>query len=113
MSALRSVASTVLAPLRRRLWPLTTAVPQLTHEPVIEEEEGPYYHPKRFYPVKLGHVFNDRYQVAAKLGFGTSSTTWLARDCFQFAFSNPQNLCGLLIIAFDADGDGILSAMLP
>ena len=30
--------------------------------------------------MQLGEVFNSRYQVVAKLGFGTSSTIWLCRD---------------------------------
>ncbi|KAK2802667.1 hypothetical protein FQN50_007275 [Emmonsiellopsis sp. PD_5] len=46
----------------------------------VEEEELPDYKADRFYPVRLGEVFNDRYQTIAKLGFGSSSTTWLARD---------------------------------
>lgn len=47
---------------------------------LVEEEELPDYKEDRFYPVHLGEVFRDRYQAIAKLGFGTSSTTWLARD---------------------------------
>jgi hypothetical protein len=35
--------------------------------------------PPRFYPARLGEVFQNRYQIMAKLGFGTSSTSWLAR----------------------------------
>jgi hypothetical protein len=46
----------------------------------IEEEELPGYHAHRFYPVRLGEVFQSRYQTVAKLGFGSSSTWWLARD---------------------------------
>jgi hypothetical protein len=46
----------------------------------IEEETVPDYKADRFYPVKLGEVFNSRYQVVAKLGFGTASTIWLCRD---------------------------------
>ncbi|KAK3706203.1 hypothetical protein LTR37_012904 [Vermiconidia calcicola] len=33
-----------------------------------------------YYPIKLGEVLVTRYQVVGKLGFGTSSTVWLARD---------------------------------
>lgn len=46
----------------------------------VEEEELPDYVAGRFYPVRLGEVFHDRYQTIAKLGFGSSSTIWLARD---------------------------------
>lgn len=45
-----------------------------------EEEIIHCYDPKRFCPVKLGAVFNSRYRTIANLGFGTSSTVWLARD---------------------------------
>ncbi|KAB8213561.1 kinase-like domain-containing protein [Aspergillus novoparasiticus] len=46
----------------------------------IEEKELSDYQDDRFYPVRLGEIFQQRYQVVAKLGFGTSSTTWLARN---------------------------------
>lgn len=46
----------------------------------VEEEELPDYVADRFYPVRLGEVFHDQYHAVAKLGFGSSSTIWLARD---------------------------------
>lgn len=46
----------------------------------IEEERLPNYKADMFYPVQLGEIFVSRYQVLAKLGFGTSSTVWLCRD---------------------------------
>jgi serine/threonine-protein kinase SRPK3 len=46
----------------------------------IEEETIPGYVASRYYPVRIGEVFQDRYQVVSKLGFGASSTAWLARD---------------------------------
>ncbi|KAI1977516.1 hypothetical protein LOZ53_001539 [Ophidiomyces ophidiicola] len=46
----------------------------------VEEEELPSYVPGNFYPVTIGEVFVERYQVVAKLGFGMSSTVWLCRD---------------------------------
>jgi serine/threonine-protein kinase SRPK3 len=33
-----------------------------------------------YYLVRIGHIFQNRYQVVGKLGFGISSTLWLARD---------------------------------
>lgn len=52
----------------------------------VEEELTPYYDPTRFYPARLGNVLNGRYQLATKLGYGSSSTIWLARDLNQFVF---------------------------
>jgi hypothetical protein len=46
----------------------------------IEEETLPFYDPRLFYPVRIGEVFGNRYQVVAKLGYGTTSTTWLCHD---------------------------------
>jgi hypothetical protein len=53
---------------------------KLSLQEKIEEERIPAYKAERFYPVRLGEVFNSRYQVVAKLGFGTASTIWLCRD---------------------------------
>lgn len=46
----------------------------------IEEETIPDYVASRYYPVRLGEILQDRYQIVGKLGYGTSSTVWLARD---------------------------------
>ncbi|TLS31416.1 hypothetical protein PpBr36_02491 [Pyricularia pennisetigena] len=46
----------------------------------IEEERFAYYEPNLFYPVHIGDVLNDRYQVITKLGYGSVSTLWLAKD---------------------------------
>lgn len=47
---------------------------------MIEEETLPTYSPARYYPVRLGQIFQDRYQVVGKVGYGGSSTVWLARE---------------------------------
>ncbi|MCJ1320218.1 hypothetical protein MMC15_005556 [Xylographa vitiligo] len=38
------------------------------------------YKPGGLHPVHLGDIFNKRYRVCRKLGFGSWSTVWLARD---------------------------------
>src|SRR5436305_15225231 len=50
----------------------------------IEEECTPGYNPKHFYPMRLYEVLNGRYQITTKLGWGTSSTVWLAKDLHQY-----------------------------
>jgi len=75
-----------LGALRRQPWPPSCAVPEIIEKTLrLEEEETPYYDPNHFYPVRLGQILNGRYQVATKLGYGTSSTVWLVRDLQQFA----------------------------
>lgn len=46
----------------------------------IEEETLPTYDAAKYYPARQGEVFNERYQVLAKLGYGVTSTVWFARD---------------------------------
>ncbi|EXK83274.1 CMGC/SRPK protein kinase [Fusarium oxysporum f. sp. raphani 54005] len=67
-----------------RAWkPLVFSNPSFQKVPIeekIEEELFPDYVASRYYPAKIGEVLRDRYQVVGKLGFGASSTVWLARD---------------------------------
>jgi hypothetical protein len=46
----------------------------------VEEEICPGYDSKRFYPARPGEVLANRYQILVKVGWGVSSTVWLARD---------------------------------
>ncbi|KAJ5332687.1 uncharacterized protein N7506_006470 [Penicillium brevicompactum] len=46
----------------------------------FEEETHPGYREERAYSVKIGEVFQSRYQVIGKLGFGGYSTAWLCKD---------------------------------
>lgn len=46
----------------------------------LEEETLPYYKPEHYYTVKVGDVYEARYQVSEKIGCGAYSTSWLCRD---------------------------------
>ncbi|KAE8320134.1 kinase-like domain-containing protein [Aspergillus transmontanensis] len=48
--------------------------------PLIEEQTLPFYDEKRYYPVRIGDTLKNRYRTIAKLGYGSYSTVWLARD---------------------------------
>lgn len=62
------------------------------HEPRFKTITSPcewveVYHPGGYHPVHLGDTFNDgQYKVLRKLGDGSFSTVWLARDlrCVSF-----------------------------
>ncbi|QPG96452.1 hypothetical protein C2857_004238 [Epichloe festucae Fl1] len=45
-----------------------------------EEEDLPNYKAERYYPVRIGEVFQERYQIVGKLGFGGGSTVWVCHD---------------------------------
>lgn len=47
---------------------------------ILEEERFEEFKKGHYYPVNIGDVLVSRYQVLGKLGFGTTSTVWLARD---------------------------------
>ncbi|PGH28124.1 hypothetical protein AJ80_00014 [Polytolypa hystricis UAMH7299] len=69
-------------PLAPHLFP-TSGFEVVDPSEAIEEESLPEYDADLYYPVYIGQVFCDRYQVAGKLGYGVTSTVWLARDLVE------------------------------
>ncbi|KAL0961526.1 hypothetical protein HGRIS_006465 [Hohenbuehelia grisea] len=69
---------------RRQPWALlnfsTNAFQRISADVPIEEETLPDYVAARYYPIRIGELLASRYQVVGKLGYGTTSTVWLARD---------------------------------
>jgi serine/threonine-protein kinase SRPK3 len=47
---------------------------------LLEEELFDHFKTGTYYPVNIGDIFASKYQVVGKLGFGVTSTVWLARD---------------------------------
>jgi len=45
-----------------------------------EEEDEEDYRRGGYHPVQIGHVYNSRFLVLSKLGWGHFSTVWLALD---------------------------------
>ncbi|PKX99960.1 kinase-like protein [Aspergillus campestris IBT 28561] len=50
------------------------------YEPLEGVERLENYRPGGYHPVQIGDHFQGRYRVVHKLGYGSYSTTWLARD---------------------------------
>ncbi|KAE8312104.1 kinase-like domain-containing protein [Aspergillus transmontanensis] len=53
---------------------------RVLYRPIQYVERMEYYEPGGYHPVKIGDCFHNRYRVMYKLGHGTYSTIWLARD---------------------------------
>lgn len=52
----------------------------ISSEHLVEEETLPFYKHEQYYPVRIGEIFNAKYQMIGKLGYGAYSTVWLCRD---------------------------------
>lgn len=66
--------------LRKKPSPVPPSGPPLPIDEPVDEEVIPGYDSKAFYPAKPGEVLGGRYQLLVKVGWGVSSTVWLARD---------------------------------
>lgn len=67
------------APLTPLTFP-TTGFQVVAESTVLEEEAFDEFRAGQYYPVQIGDVYSSKYQVLGKLGFGTTSTVWLARN---------------------------------
>jgi hypothetical protein len=72
---------------RRQPWPQlkfpTSGFEVVSDAVTFEEEQLEEFHRGVYCPVNIGDVFASKYQVVGKLGFGITSTVWLARDLQQ------------------------------
>lgn len=59
-----------------------TALPKGSHSTgkKDKEEGGEHYHKGGFHPVHLGEIYNGKYKVLRKLGYGRYSTVWLVKE---------------------------------
>lgn len=76
--------------LRRRPAVTTALTYTLPIDRPVEEEQIPEYDSTQFCPVVPGQIFNGRYEAISKLGWGTTSTVWLARDLDRYARLSPR-----------------------
>ena len=82
MTSLMKWARTLLrrAPQTPLRFP-TTGFQAIPATQVLEEEIFDGFRTGDYYPVNIGDLFaSNKYQIVGKLGFGSTSTVWLARD---------------------------------
>lgn len=88
----------------KRPFPAPPPGPLLPQDKPVDEEICPGYSPKTFYPAKPGEVLAKRYQILVKVGWGSSSTVWLARD-IRGHVTSIDKMCSFLIVYIGTDGN--------
>ncbi len=70
---------------KKSLWqlPPNSGTPISQQEP-IDEEVCPDYNSVNFYPAEPGEVLAKKFQLLVKIGWGSQSTVWLARDISRY-----------------------------
>lgn len=72
----------------RKMTSLGSQVPPspelLPPEDPVDEERIPGYSPEHYYPANPGDILGTKYRLEAKVGWGSSSTVWLARDIRRY-----------------------------
>lgn len=104
VSCLQRPTSSPIRFYSSRIMPSTApdVTPQYAY--IEDAEKLQYYSPGGLHPVTIGDQLASRYTVVHKLGFGTFSTTWLARDTQRGVYvavkiaradSNADEVCNL------------------
>ena len=104
---LRGLHSLMRCPPRHRLpSPVrrfsSSTFPVVDGSTLFEEEAMPCWEMGLFYPVRIGEVFKDRYQVLRKMGYGANSTVWMCRDLMYVSWLFPPTRSMLLASDFSS-----------
>jgi len=67
------------SPIETALSPGTTQSPNSSQETIVDEGKI-RYHKGGFHPVHPSEIYNTKYKVLRKLGYGRYSTVWLVRN---------------------------------
>lgn len=76
---------TIFSFARKSPWHLPcNCGPLIPNRELVDEEVCPGYDSRVFYPARAGEVLAHRYQLLSKIGWGSQSTVWLARDVSRY-----------------------------
>ncbi|KAI1152378.1 serine/threonine protein kinase [Nemania diffusa] len=92
-------------PMTQNLGRHGSASPKASHFPPQKtiEEGDDAYRPGGFHPVYIGDVFNDRYKILNKIGYGTYSTVWLVED-LQKRTADRRKFCAVKVLSAECYG---------
>jgi hypothetical protein len=76
---------TIFSFAKKSLWQLPpNSGPPIPQQEFVDEELCPGYDSANFYPAKPGEVLAEKFQLLVKIGWGSQSTVWLARDISRY-----------------------------
>ncbi|EAW25746.1 putative serine/threonine-protein kinase [Aspergillus fischeri NRRL 181] len=88
----------------KSLWQVpSTAEPPIPQQEPVDEELCPGYTSASFYPANPGEVLAERFQLLVKVGWGSQSTVWLARDIARLKWQSERTVVLKIINSNNAD----------
>lgn len=87
---------TIFSFAKKSLWQLPPdSGPTIPQQELVDEEICPDFNPANFYPAKPGEVLANKFQLLVKIGWGSQSIVWLARDISRCLLptSMPTLIC--------------------
>ncbi|KAJ5941858.1 hypothetical protein N7516_002026 [Penicillium verrucosum] len=72
--------------------PASNIRPPIPQHELVDEEICPEYDPRLIYPASPGDILASHYQLLVKIGWGTRSTVWLARDITRFQWQSERTV---------------------
>ncbi|KAJ0162150.1 Serine/threonine-protein kinase SRPK [Colletotrichum tanaceti] len=83
----------------------------ISPEILVDEERVPGYNSAHYYPANPGDVLENRYQLHAKIGWGSSSTVWLAQDIRRHGWLRPKRYVAVKICNCDVPEEDLASEL--
>ncbi|CAI7625047.1 unnamed protein product [Penicillium palitans] len=89
---------------KKSLWQLPpNSGPLIPQQELVDEEACPDYNSAAFYPANPGEVLANKFQLLVKIGWGSQSTVWLARDISRLKWQSEKTVTLKIINSNDAD----------
>ncbi|OOF97048.1 hypothetical protein ASPCADRAFT_514091 [Aspergillus carbonarius ITEM 5010] len=84
---------TIFSFTRKSPWQIPpNSGPPLPQQELVDEEVCPDYNPATFYPAVPGEVLAKKFQLHTKIGWGSQSTVWLARNISRRKWQSEQTV---------------------
>lgn len=78
---------------------------------IVDEERIARHNFHHFYPANPGDVLLDRFKLISKIGWGTTSTVWLAGDNKKYSLDNYLKLLINLVPNLETEFPGKVDTM--